>query len=704
MRAFALLCLLLLTALPAGAQQAPAVLVADRVFVDGAVLVAEGSVEILYDGSRLRAKAIRYDRRGDSLSIEGPIRLTDGQGGTVIVADAATLDRDLRNGILLGARMVLDEQLQLAAARLDRVNGRYTQLSRAVVTSCQVCEPGGTPLWQIRARRVVHDQEARQLYFDHAQFRIGAVPVFYLPRLRLPDPTLKRARGFLVPTARSTTDLGFGIKLPYFMPIGPHRDLTVTPYLSPVTRTVELRYRQAFARGDIQFDAAISRDTLRRDTWRGYLFGAGAFALNHGFRLTFDIEMTSDDGYLTQYGYSDKDRLDSSLILSRVRRDEYIALGLHHFESLKVGENNATQPTIVGDAIYERRLHPAMLGGELRMGAEMHSHFRYSDMAGVGRDVNRVNARLGWQRRWTLVGGLRLGAEGGMRFDAFNVNQGGPGVAAQAAQASTAAAVELRWPLVRRGADGSRDLVEPLAQIGWIGGTRLDIPNDESTRVEFDEGNLLSLSRFPAADRQERGTTLAYGVRWVHHAASGWRAGVTLGQVLRSDADPDFTVSSGLGGTRSDLLLAAQFHNGRGLAFWARGLIGRNGDVSKAEARLDWQNRRVGLGASYLLLAADTEEDRPASISEWSLDTRYRIGRHWTATGEWRYDLASDRAARAGLGLEYRNECVEVDFSVTRRFTSTTVLNDSTNFGLTVALKGFSTGGSAKEFRRSCSQ
>ena len=47
--------------------------------------------------------------------------------------------------------MVLDQQLQLAAAQIDRVDGRYTQLTRAAATSCQVCAAIAAPLWQIRA-------------------------------------------------------------------------------------------------------------------------------------------------------------------------------------------------------------------------------------------------------------------------------------------------------------------------------------------------------------------------------------------------------------------------------------------------------------------------------------------------------------------------------------------------------------------------
>ncbi|MWD26114.1 LPS assembly protein LptD [Aquicoccus sp. SCR17] len=716
LRRLAALWLVCLLPLAAPAQEAvrdpaqdPAMLIADRVFVDGDRLVAEGNVEAMQGERSLQASRISYDRGTARLEIEGPLRLRDGDNVQVL-AESAALDRDLRNGILRGARMVLDEQLQLAAAQMNRVNGRYTQLARVAVTSCQVCGPEGVPLWQIRARRVVHDQQERQIYFDNAEFRVLDVPIFWLPRLRLPDPTLERARGFLIPSARSTTQLGFGLKLPYFVPIGDHQDITITPYLSPVTRTLELRYRRAFATGRLQAEGAVSRDTIRSGETRGYLFADGAFDLKNDFRLTFDVEATSDDSYLTEYGYSDKDRLDSEVILSRTRRDSYFEAGLRHFESLRQGENNATQPTIVGDAYYERRFFPRLAGGELRMSAAAHSHYRYSDLdidgpdadsVVDGRDLSRLSTEVSWRRRWTLAGGLRAGVLTQVAGDLFYTDQDASR-ASDVAMLTPAAVVELRWPLVRREAGGASQILEPLVQIGWTGGDRPDVANDESTRVEWDEGNLLALSRFPAPDRRERGTVGVAGLRWERHDPSGWSAGVTVGQVLRASDDAAFTRSSGLSGTRSDLLIAGHLEAASGLKLLARGLLTESGEPSKAEARAVWINDRLDLSAAYLLLRADPAEDRPDSVSEWSLDGAYRIGRHWTTSANWRYDLVSDRTAKAGLGLEYRNECIEVDFSVSRRYTSSTTLEPSTDFGLTVSLKGFSTGGSAKEVRRTC--
>ena len=209
-----------------------ALLISDGLQITGdSRLIATGNVEVLYQGARLTAQSIVYDRATDRLIITGPIVLDDGNGA-IILADQADLRADLTEGILTSARLVLNQQLQLAAAEMVRTQGRYTQLSRVVASSCKICAGDPTPLWEIRASRVVHDQLERQLYFDNAQFRIGGVPVFYIPRLRMPDPTLDRATGFLMPSIRSTSELGFGLKLPYFIVIGPARDLTLTPYLT----------------------------------------------------------------------------------------------------------------------------------------------------------------------------------------------------------------------------------------------------------------------------------------------------------------------------------------------------------------------------------------------------------------------------------------------------------------------------------------
>ena len=85
-------------------------------------------------------------------------------------------------------------------------------------------------------------------------------------------------------------------------------DLTLTPWLGiGPSDTIELRYRQAFRRGDLTIDGAISWDDLTDDTMRGYVFAEGRFDLRRDFVLDFELQGVSDRGYLTTYGFPDPD-------------------------------------------------------------------------------------------------------------------------------------------------------------------------------------------------------------------------------------------------------------------------------------------------------------------------------------------------------------------------------------------------------------
>jgi LPS-assembly protein len=685
--------------LPARAllAQDQASLVAETVRIEGdAVLVAEGAVEIFYQGRKLRASRVTYDRRADRLVIEGPIVLTDGPD-TLVLASQADLAADLSEGILQSARVVLNQQLQLAASRMMRVGGRYTQLDNAVASSCQVCANRPVPIWEIRARRIVHDQVDHQIYFDGAQMRFAGVPVFYLPRLRMPDPTLKRATGFLMPSFRTTSGLGTGLKMPYFIRIGDHADLTLTPYLSTKNgRTVELRYRQAFATGNVQLDSALSWDDLIEGR-RGYAKMTGDFTLPGAFNLTFLVQEVTDPAYLLDYAISDQDVLDSRLEIARTRRNEHISARVLRFDTLREAEDRDTIPSQVADFTFHRRFGLGPFGGTGGLTFQSHSHARTSaspldgpdpDTIPDGRDMSRISLRLDWRKSWLMGMGLQGAVAGEVAADAYRVDQDLV-FAGQTTRLSGAVAAELRWPWVRAGRGGASQVIEPVVQLVWSPRKNKLIPNEDSTLVEFDEGNLYALDRFPGSDATEGGTRLNAGVTWTRHDPQGWTIGVTAGRVWR-DADlGQFGAASGLDGATSDWLGAMQVSTADGLLVTGRLLFDDDFSSSKSEVRLDLDRTKYTLSASYVRVEADLGENRPDPTSELAMDAAYKLTPSWTGRATGRYDFVADRGSAAGLGLVFRNECLMVDLSLSRRFTSSTNVQPSTSFGLSVDLLGF---------------
>lgn len=687
---------------PLKANRQPAMLVADQVYITPErTLIARGNVEAFQGDIRLRAQKITFDRDKGTLKIEGPIRIDQG-GEITILANAADMDRDLRNGILNGARMVFQQHLQLASVQMTRVSGRYTQLYKTSATSCQVCDDGSPPLWQIRAEKVTHDQLERQLYFENAQFRILDVPVFYFPGLRLPDPTLERASGFLVPSVRTTSTLGTGLKVPYFFTLGESRDLTLSPYLSSKTRTLDARYRQAFKTGTIELEGALTRDDLQPGDTRGYLFADGAFELRNGFNLEFEIKTTSDDAYLADYGLPDLDRLRSQLSLTKVNRDSLFRTSAIYYKSLRDSELQDEIPSSIGDIFYQQRYHPAQIGGETQMTLLTHAHNRSSDVDIVGRDITRITVDANWQREWHLQNGIVTQTQLGLSADAFDI-QNDSAYASSASRLTPRGAITFRLPMTRLTPSGDSEFLEPIVQLGWTETIGDSVPNDESNFVEFDQGNLLELSRFPSTDAREDGLAMVYGVNWARYSTNGWQASAVLGQVFRNSADSNFTKSSGLGGTSSDILMAGQFKLDDGLAITTRGLLNGSLNFSKAEVRGDWSNLNAQVSGSYLWLGTDVDEGRTEETSEFWFDGSYQIHSNWSASANLRYDISDSRASRAGLGFIYSNECVKVDLSVNRRYTTTSSVEPSTDFGFTIALNGFSVNSGTQNYRRSCS-
>lgn len=695
------------------AQGAPATLIADDIRFDqgSAAITARGEVEIFYEGARLRAQSVTYAQSGDRVTVEGPLTLIDETGSTVIVADFADLSADLQDGVLQSARLVLDRQMQIAATQIDRVDGRYTQAYQAVASSCEVCFDNPTPLWEIRARRIIHDEVEGQLYFEGAQFRVMGVPVIWLPQMRLPDPTVERATGFLAPSIRATDTTGTQVRVPYFIVLGDHADLTLTPWIGlGDSQTMELRYRQAFRTGRIEARGSVTSDELTDDDIRGHVFANGAFDIGRGIDLTFRLEAVTDDGYLTTYGFPDPDRLESTVRIGRTERDTMFDTGVTVYQSLREDDDNDTLPTRTVDGRYVHRFEPGLLGGIAELRFDALGYLRPSgvpdndaDGNPLATDAARLSAVIDWRRTEIVGPGLVLSFQSALAGDLVTARQDDDASLNDTeARLTPYGAVELRYPMQRTDAGGVQHLVEPVVQVAWSQTYGDRVPTEDDAIVEFDEANLFALDRFPGSDRREEGPRAAVGVGYTRVDPLGWSAGVTAGLVMRADDLGQFTPGSGLDGAVSDFLVATHLTLGERLRVINRALFDQELAFTSSELVLNWRAEATDIATTYTWLEADPDEGRDEDLAEWAFDANYRFDNDWTAGVNWRYDFAESEPTRAGLRLGYANECVDVAVTVSRRYTTSSTLDPATEFGLTVALNGFGAAPEGRSRARTC--
>lgn len=683
-----------------------ATLVADRLFIEGAErLVAEGNVEMLLRNARLQANRVVYDRATDTLTVEGPIVLSQGEE-TVILAEQAELAGNLETGLIRSARVVFDQQLQIAAGSVVRRDERFTEMTAVVASSCEVCSETATPLWDIRARRIIHDDEELQIYFEGARFSLFGLPVLYIPRLRVPDPRLERATGLLSPQFSVESGHGFGLRAPYFIVLGPDRDLLLTPYISVQgTRALEARYRQAFATGMLEFGGLVARDTIRPDETRAAGFASGSFALGRGYALRFNLVHPSDKRVLEDYGRGAA-RLTNDVTVERVERDLRIRAQALRFRSLRLDDVMSRPPNAVGQGVFERRFDMPGIGGIGGARLEAHAHERklWDDALGppLPRQSGRFSLDLDWRRDAVLPGGI-IGTAGlHLGLDHFELSQTEGRFPNSDTRLTPNLMAELRWPLVRGGAGGEAQVIEPVVQVIWGRDRAGRVPNEASRMPELDEGNLFSFDRFAGRDEREAGLRANLGLNWTLYDPAGWSSTLTLGRIWRARDLEQFSDASPLSGSTSDWLVAASFDTMHGLQISNRSLFSSDLHLQRTALELDWSGELYTLSTSYMRIQRDPDEGRARTASEWRMDAVRRVDDTWTARVGWRYDVEQRRTAHTTFGLDYENECLRMRFEVERQFASPSTPSALTSLGLSVDVLGVG-GNPGRARRQACS-
>jgi len=599
-------------------------LIADEIKINQAgELVASGAVTVWYEDRKVTASSITYASQNDKLIIRGPIRIIDNQS-TMILGDQAELSEDLKVGIIKSAKIILGYQVQIAAAKVLQKDARYSEAFNIAATSCHVCL-NKTPLWQIRARKIVQDKFEKQIYFEHAQLRVLDIPVFYLPFMRLPDPSLKRATGLLAPKLKTSSVLNTGIKIPYFIRLNKHKDFTITPFYSPKTKTIEYRYRQAYTSGFMLIEGALTRDALIPNKNRGYILSDTSLILQNGYNLGIQLQAVSDPSYLFEYDFAQLDRLNTKLELSRSMRYQNSEVKLSNYHSLRENENNATQPTLVAEGAIESRLNPDMIKGEIGLEANFLKSYRYSDLNNDGPDsdtlvdgydTTRLSLLSNWDHGWEIANGIILHFENEFGLSQYYVQQHAD-IGPKATRMFGVGAVGLRWPWYRINSNGGIGIVEPQIQLVRSVSSNSAVPNDDSTQVEFDEGNLFRLNRAPGLDLIENGSRLNVGLAGSQFMDSGSNLSWKIGRVLRSEALSTFPSGSGLSNSISDWLLATNFQQKNGIELINRALIASDGVVTKSETSLKVNRNQHQIRATHVELTKDQISHKINHLAQW---------------------------------------------------------------------------------------
>ncbi|WP_245494838.1 LPS-assembly protein LptD, partial [Mesorhizobium sp. M4B.F.Ca.ET.017.02.2.1] len=570
---------------------------------DNNTVTAVGGVQIDYGGNKLVAQRVEYNRNTKRLVASGAVELINSDG-TKINSDHIDITDDFADGFVNALRVETVNKAYFASESAERMGGVLTTFHNGVYTACEPCEdkPDSAPTWRVKARKIIWNGEKKTVRFENANFEFFGFPLAYLPAFEIADPTVKRKSGFLIPGIVYKSDLGVGVKIPYYFALSPTYDLTVTG--TGYTKQGflgEAEWRQRFNNGEYSLkiagihqqdpDAFIDNGVRNVDSgaagdpskFRGMMGTKGQFAINDRWNFGWDVLLQTDKNFSRTYaidGYSDTVH-QSSIYLTGLNDRNYFDVRAMRFE---VQENTLSsdatarageQPWVLPSLDYAYIPDMAVAGGQLSLNvnARVISRDRLdvaladplddtsiNNVRGIEGQSSRLTTEAEWKRTFTTDGGLQLTPLLALRGDAGYVNANTASLNAinqmatnlgeqddmrtSLARYMATLGLEMRWPVLFSMASSSH-IVEPMAQVfvrpneQYVGG--LAVPNEDAQSFVFDATTLFERDKFSGYDRMEGGTRANVGFRYSGAYEGGWSTNAIFGQSYQLAGQNSYT-------------------------------------------------------------------------------------------------------------------------------------------------------------------
>jgi LPS-assembly protein len=704
-------------------KNAPIVFQADEVQSDDqlGLTIAKGHVEISQNDEVLLADTVSYNRHTDTVTASGHVSLLL-PTGEVVFSEFMELRDSMNTGFAQDVRMLLADRSRLAANAARRLNGNLIELRRGVYSPCDLCKenPSAPPAWSLRAREITDNRQLKIVEFRDVTLDIDGIPIFYSPYLSEPDPSVKRASGFLTPSFGNSTNLGVHLTVPYYLVLGPDKDLTLSPRITTRAGPVlASEYRQRFSNGEIDAIGSLNysnagsvNQTNTGSEVRGHINATGVFDLDPTYRTGFQLQRVSDQTYLLRFGFGNPllNAMISRAYLEGFEPHAQTDLNAYVFQPLLPGLGDSTQPIVLPVANRNWQSEPDGWGGVWNANANLLNIVRE-----VGTQTRRLSLGGGWDKSFRDGIGGQYKFTATVRGDAYSVDGLSPksnpdlpsayfpanglpaaervGTSFVAGRAFPQVGLQWSYPLVRRGETTSA-IIEPITAIyaGPSGGNQRKIPDEDSLGYQFRDTDLFRPDRLAGYDVLDTGQRVDYGLKGGLYGDGGGSYRFLLGQSYRAEPNPFLPPGSGAEQRLSDIVGRVVLSPSSYLDLIYRFRLDKSTLSNKTqEVGVAAGPQSLRLGATFLLIPPEQQNQvvtNPATgqtvlygkREQLTLNATAKLTRYWSLTGSETINLtnstnivngivtpqASSTSLYSTLAGVYQDECMAFVGSITQ--------------------------------------
>ena len=669
------------------------------------IATATGKVVMHYGVYTLTATHATYNMKTGEFKANGSVEVRE-PNGNILQAETMAMRDAFKNGFATHVRALLNNDVVIAADYARRDDGNTTVYTKFVYTACKYCVTRhGNPVWELDADTTYHDAKARTLYHVKPRLKIDGHTVVALPYLEMPDPTVTRRSGWLIPEFRVTKMMNFGLATPYFWAINPSTDLTLRPIFSTRQLAVaDVEFRQALDNGAYnirgygvhQFNKDVPPDD---QDWRGAIDTHGKFDVAPGWTAGWNGTFASDNMFLNHYGFDERTIAKNNIYLTGLNDQTYVSAQLLNWQSLdtSINQNNLpyAMPFITGEHISRN----ALLGGDLKYEWNAYSLDRPTSSSPF-TDVNHATSQthatsqVTWQDEWISSGGIVTSPFAMLRGDIYTADNLPDPVwpttknVPLTGDLLPAAGIDVRLPMVANYRSG-QSVFSPVAQVIAAANEPdpSDLGNEDSIQLNFDHTNLFLADKFNGFDRYDGGTKANVGFTYAYYGNGGNFLRASAGESIHIAGTNSFAPGVGLAGPISDLVSAVQVQP------WDHLMLSY--ELRSAEdfssihqqellASLDFDSFTADVG--YLSIPPEPAYGRIQKENWVGGHIRYKLNDGWSVYGGLTYDLVTDQIAKTAVGVEFDCDCMNLKLEYSGSVDTVTNIQDN-RLSLSVAFR-----------------
>jgi len=582
------------------------------------------------------------------------------------------------------------------------IKDNITIIKDGKFTSCKSTnEKEGCPYWNLNANLVTHDKENKKITYKNATLDLNDIPILYTPYFSHPDPSVKREAGFLAPSFSSlSSDIGATIKIPYFYPISQSADFTISPvYYFKQNPLLLGEYREKFKNGDLSLEAGLTEGykeitTSQTDGSRHHLYGnlnlnftdkildqsefnAKFQRVNNPTYLRVNKINSTVDGFKRNLVKEDDTRLTNEIYLNSFGKNENLNFKTAAYQNISTSKSSDQYEYLLPEIIYSKynlldnnNLNFSSNFKSLNTNTNQNKTTFINNLDYSTSEFYNTNLGVGY-KFLTKINNINYYSD--YKTPNENLNS----------QINPVVGLDASLPFAKLSKESEQYLI-PRVLTRYSPGKMTNAKSNDTT-LNID--NLFSINRMNSDELIEKDLSFNIGLDWmwkekISNKNKPAEAGISIGQVIKFNEDPDMPIKSSLQSKNSDLVTKANYLSPGNFDVTLKNTLDNGFNhiyysdlnvktfLKQGEINFNFYEKNSHIGS---------ERYAKADLTSYLTDnTKLTISTD--------RNLKTDLTNSHKLGIENENECIRYGFYLQKNYSSDKDLKPATSvfFGVTL--------------------